>query len=703
MADFILLFLSETLDIDKDKINIEEYLDESKTKFQTNVLYNDETLHKNLMFRFMWNIVVGTWPSKHITKDYLTNVNDTNVTAFWNYMKQRMPLYNFVAIDLSNLEALKSKYDNEIRSNPDKIKAELVKKWSLRYGMRDLQTYKDENLFDIFKIFMQNGSGFELLKILCLNLSKIQGKPIIKPNITIQTTNDYFKLHESVIQYYELRNINVFTGSWNNNPQWYAQQYDATVFDTIANVVYSDNAFIRSLIESVTIYNNIEEQVNEFDRLSIILEAASDTFGNQANLVVFDGKEPYTNICFYNYNHIHAWYANFIPTLSKYFICIGDDVYPPARALCKNKANSVYYYIYDTIKPVKQNDRDNEGGYNRYITNDLANINELEKQIDGKKVYVIVDKNYSDIQCSQDILYNNYFALWQWKNHMQYSCPFNTLPYTPRYNHLLYEQFLVKYFTSNIERVDNIKLNPHSTNAVVIIDNRKNILLILSLFITLMNLESDQWRIIMICNEENRPFYEMCFNLLNQNESIKIVIDDRLKTKRFNLDVYNDILKSPSFWEKIDCSTGLFVQDDGMICRPGVERFCTFDYVGAPWEKTWPGPNKYIMENINNEMIGNGGVSIRRIDVMKNICIKYSKYKNNLHYDKIQQQPEDVYFSYYCKKEGLNMPKYEEGQKFSTEQVVNNDSCGFHKFWVYHDKEVVKTFFDNVINQGTTI
>ena len=123
--------------------------------------------------------------------------------------------------------------------------------------------------------------------------------------------------------------------------------------------------------------------------------------------------------------------------------------------------------------------------------------------------------------------------------------------------------------------------------------------------------------------------------------------------------------------------------------------FLSYDYVGAPWRKEWAtiNPNKFLLENINPQLVGNGGVSLRDIKKMKFICEKYRHLANSLHYDMLQQIPEDCYFSKYSVLEGYNLPNYETAQRFASEQVCNVKSYAIHKFWIYANLSDVERFF----------
>ena len=147
-----------------------------------------------------------------------------------------------------------------------------------------------------------------------------------------------------------------------------------------------------------------------------------------------------------------------------------------------------------------------------------------------------------------------------------------------------------------------------------------------------------------MCNKSNYEFFYKYFG-----DTVDYIISIPIPTSKFDIDFYNNLLKSEEFWghfQKYDRI--LFVQDDGMIVKPGMEtEFLQYDYVGAPWKKEWShqDPNLHLITNINPELVGNGGVSLRNPKAMLAILKKYNKESKRLHYDKVQQEPEDVFFS----------------------------------------------------------
>ena len=106
----------------------------------------------------------------------------------------------------------------------------------------------------------------------------------------------------------------------------------------------------------------------------------------------------------------------------------------------------------------------------------------------------------------------------------------------------------------------------------------------------------------------------------------------------------------------------LIFQTDTILRKDTVDDFLQYDYVGAPWAQPdlrWFG----CLE------VGNGGLSLRRVDAMLEIVTRFPSRGGN----------EDGYFSLMCLKHGYKVPSISEAQKFAVETIFYEDPCGLHK------------------------
>ena len=118
---------------------------------------------------------------------------------------------------------------------------------------------------------------------------------------------------------------------------------------------------------------------------------------------------------------------------------------------------------------------------------------------------------------------------------------------------------------------------------------------------------------------------------------------------------YSELMKTSTFWKQINAEKVLIFQSDSILLRSGIDEFLEYDYIGAPWRK----PKE-------NKMVGNGGLSLRTVAKMVEIC---DKYKDE------ELMWEDIYFVKYI-DEGL--ADIEVANKFSMEDVYSPNPLGVH-------------------------
>lgn len=274
-----------------------------------------------------------------------------------------------------------------------------------------------------------------------------------------------------------------------------------------------------------------------------------------------------------------------------------------------------------------------------------------------------------------------------WSYHTKYICPSKS-KFSVN-NNLLFIDFIYRYNEKHQSSFDKYINAPpqNSNNIIIIVDNRENELSLISAKSALMNTEG-KWHLLVVTSKQAQNYYQT-------NLPHCIVQTHPLMEKRFDIDIYNDILEDINLWYSLKDSgyeKALIIQDDGIIIRKGIERFLEYDYVGAPWADI--PDNKYIKENLTTNLVGNGGFSLRNIQTMIEICEKYGDNKLECFYNNMNRIPEDVFFVKYLDKVGAKVPNREEATYFSMEQVINVNCLGFHKFWVYHPYHEVRQLFN---------
>lgn len=259
------------------------------------------------------------------------------------------------------------------------------------------------------------------------------------------------------------------------------------------------------------------------------------------------------------------------------------------------------------------------------------------------------------------------------------------------YKHAMYA------FVKARARLDAYPAGPSrlTKSCVVLIDNRMNALSIMSMVITLGALSDSQcqWDPIIITQSKNTREYEGIFDKFQIG--VEVMKHPLLELAKFDIESYNELLKSGDFWKTISrYNKCLLIQDDGMVLFPGIDRFSEYDYVGAPWMSCTQNEE---LERICPSMVGNGGLSLRNVGVMQGVCYKYHNESRLLFNKNLQPIPEDVYFAKYTFLEKNKVPSVKEASYFACEQVYNSECIGVHKLWAYCSMDAVNHLCQRIL------
>jgi len=166
-------------------------------------------------------------------------------------------------------------------------------------------------------------------------------------------------------------------------------------------------------------------------------------------------------------------------------------------------------------------------------------------------------------------------------------------------------------------------------------------------------------------------------NIIETWENVQLISICKMN---INVNEYNEILKSAEFWRKIKSEYVLIFQTDTMLFKQIPDEFYKYDFIGA-------------LNIMYNKYYGlNGGLSLRKVKVMENICL------NN--FDKSNVN-EDIYFYVNLKLINGILPTNEVTEKFALEAVFTpqtNILCGVHAFWMHHNKNTIRDIFKININ-----
>jgi hypothetical protein len=231
---------------------------------------------------------------------------------------------------------------------------------------------------------------------------------------------------------------------------------------------------------------------------------------------------------------------------------------------------------------------------------------------------------------------------------------------------------------------------------VVLVDTRSNVWSVLAMLITMDNLDAARWRAVVFCAPRNAAFMRAC--LLPRIPGVRIETLDEIDPDRgadrgdesadaFDMDTYNRVLMNHAFWRRIQGPLALVIQDDGMLVRPGLEHdteLLSADYVGAPWACV--PDNRELQLRVGDEMVGNGGLSLRRVEAAVRACVHAHADIKVLFNHRLQQVPEDVFFASAAAREGRACPRH-IAHRLSVEQVEPPAGApaplGMHKPWPY--------------------
>lgn len=149
----------------------------------------------------------------------------------------------------------------------------------------------------------------------------------------------------------------------------------------------------------------------------------------------------------------------------------------------------------------------------------------------------------------------------------------------------------------------------------------------------------------------------------------KNVIYTNIGVDNFTNIEHSEYMESNRFWKNVKGDKALIFQTDSLLLRSGIDEFLEYDYIGAPWRKPKEG-----------QLVGNGGLSLRSVTKMVEICDKYSPN---------QQIWEDIFFIKHLKGQGV--ADYETAKRFSMEDVYSINPLGVHNPIRHIDPELLRS------------
>jgi hypothetical protein len=662
--DNLHIIFSEIFDIYPDDKFINKYIVEGNIDIDS--LFKSNFLKLNVSFVTIWNFIYSTYPTK---KDFIEFLFTNGLTSDFGSQSSVVDIDNKVFEKIINsIFHLKIGLLTHIDTN------ELNKKiQKCSTDMKD-NNYIKSLIFDKIA-FRYNVQNYDLSINPIVTIMQI-----LKSSKNIDRINDnkYNPVSKSINEFINFSNDDLL---YLNN------------LEKLQYIIYKDNHFILKLIDTISIIidcDNIDD-----DRIRSIITSYQKV--HNKHVLLFHTSET-------TYNQVSGWYddmynfqitkdvLNILPNLCKYNVTISDLMYPNVKSLSKIN-NSIYYLIGN------KNNKEHyvyTNQYDKYILNDINMADKLKVKLER---YIILDPNHFTVNNNglssslKQIIRSIDMYDDMWNLHIKHSCPVRTGD--PRNGILLYCNFIYFYFLKNEKKIEQLQsiYNVNSKYCVFIVDNRPNILSIISVLFTMINLNSD-WCCRFYTSTSALPYYEKYIG------NFVDVVDIDILNHKFHIDIYNKLLTSLYFWESLeDYEKCVIIQDDGILLRKGIDRFLEYDYCGSPWADC--AGNEYLKSNVNVDLCGNGGYSLRTVSKMKDVVQNTTdEEKNILFYNNLNKTPEDVYFVKNLKKmNGVRMPSSRDASFFGSEEILNMDSLGIHKFWCYIPSENVKAYFKKILEE----
>jgi len=288
-----------------------------------------------------------------------------------------------------------------------------------------------------------------------------------------------------------------------------------------------------------------------------------------------------------------------------------------------------------------------------FINNDIININNHVLEEDFSNIYPNFSINYYN--------YNNNYISNEDKNNKKFI--YYHMHYCGKYNSQIYFKYLLLKYKDIILNLDYPKLEYDSNkkNTLLFIDDRYDPSFIYILILFLYSIDN-LWNINIVTIKENKEKYEYDLNKLGVTAKF-IMLEKKFK----DVDDYSQLLKNYTFWESITEENCLLFQYDSFCMGKFNNDFFAYNYIGAPWD--------HYPSVLKKFKIGNGGTSFRKTRIMEYLCKKYENKSIKKNY------PEDIFFCELLSEEFLHGCTEEIANKFSFENIYNENSIYAHQIY----------------------
>jgi hypothetical protein len=223
---------------------------------------------------------------------------------------------------------------------------------------------------------------------------------------------------------------------------------------------------------------------------------------------------------------------------------------------------------------------------------------------------------------------------------------------------------LKKLYFPYLKEQWNTKVIPYiSDKAIIIIERRCHS----NLEFLLYNVSyfAPGYAIHIFCSDQNLSYINLICGSQLKNIHIHSIFDTIGRPEEGKIE-YNNLLKTPEFWNFFKEEHILTIETDSYLLQHIPESIYEYDYVasGWPWLPSEP---------------GGGGLSYRKCSIMKKIC--------ELDKSLIDCPAQDVFAS-----NGIKILGGKYSHKFFTECNILENCIGTHQWWTYYHMDMSTNF-----------
>jgi hypothetical protein len=633
-------------------------------KINLDFLLNHNLTKISIMYQITWNHLFGTWGTKRDIMSFFndvlnikTNYKNFSVSFDMNLLNAILAHEPFI---IANIGAV-----HQMHSLRDAFQTALMRinEVSTTSFICDILQQKWKHRFNTYDVGMMTIST------------------VLKTFVKYQLNSDTANITD--ITYW--RNISGYKSDCRD-----VDNYDVEFLskgEVIQYYIYRDNRFMLQLSTFAVVV--IDEDVSAYDISNFIISLKRHLNKNVMVICTTDSNKYHNITSWYN---VLDEYFHLLPKVSTKLFLFSSKTNVYNRRLCTVPIGSVLITENATITLEQRR------LFSLVLTPNTAMVSPQNS------IYYF--PNISKNNDRQDKLVRE-LEISLWKDYHSQKCPFQTN--NSRNSGLLFSNFMAIYLKKNISNLFDVLSNYSNDSQsspkmieIICADNRFNVTSLVSVLISLYNIvrhptNAYKYHGSIVTSKDSLKRYEEFIEHVGLSGLISVKNIEKFDDiEIFHMEIYNNVLKDSAFWKDINADTCIIVQDDGFVMNgDNIEEYLEYHYIGAPW--TDAKDNEYIKKNINSQLVGNGGFSIRNVEQMIRVCDTFVEEKKVLFYHNINEIPEDVYFVKHLVQLGANVAPFDVARKFAVEQVMTANPVGFHKFWLYHTPTETLKLFDSFI------